>query len=54
MLMYRTTAVKLVLDGTISDKGILAPLKGSINGPLMRELRENYGSVVLTSLFDTY
>jgi saccharopine dehydrogenase (NADP+, L-glutamate forming) len=52
--MYHTTAVKLVLDGTISDKGILAPLKASINEPLMKELRENYGSVILTSLFDTY
>ncbi|KAI0125832.1 Apo Saccharopine reductase [Xylariales sp. AK1849] len=36
-------ATKLVLDGKISDKGILAPLSGRINGPLMRELRENYG-----------
>ncbi|KAH8903109.1 Saccharopine dehydrogenase [Coniochaeta sp. PMI_546] len=36
-------AVKLVLDGTISEKGILAPLNESINEPLMRELRDNYG-----------
>ncbi|KAJ9155406.1 Saccharopine dehydrogenase-like protein [Pleurostoma richardsiae] len=36
-------AVKLVLDGTISDKGILAPLNEKINEPLMRELREKYG-----------
>ncbi|KAL7790396.1 Apo Saccharopine reductase [Trichoderma ceciliae] len=36
-------AAKLVLDGTINDRGIIAPLNGSINGPLMRELREKYG-----------
>ncbi|KAI3330824.1 hypothetical protein F4824DRAFT_504692 [Ustulina deusta] len=38
-----TSSVKLVLDGTISDKGILAPLNESINEPLMRVLRENHG-----------
>ncbi|KAH6610681.1 Apo Saccharopine reductase [Trichoderma cornu-damae] len=38
-----TTAAKLVLDGTIGDRGIIAPLSGNINGPLMRELREKYG-----------
>ncbi|OXV10123.1 hypothetical protein Egran_02113 [Elaphomyces granulatus] len=37
------TAVKQVLDGTISDKGILAPMNPSINKPLMRELKEKYG-----------
>ncbi|KAI0439817.1 Saccharopine dehydrogenase [Xylaria telfairii] len=36
-------ATKLVLDGTISEKGILAPMNESINEPLMRELRESYG-----------
>jgi len=36
-------AVKQVLDGTISDKGILAPMNPSINKPLMRELKEKYG-----------
>ncbi|KAM6532400.1 saccharopine dehydrogenase,NADP+, L-glutamate-forming [Fusarium solani] len=36
-------AVKLVLDGTISDRGILAPLNESINEPLMQALREDYG-----------
>ena len=35
-------AVKLVLDGTISEKGILAPLNAKINDPLMRELKK-YG-----------
>jgi hypothetical protein len=51
MLTYRTTAVKQVLDGTISDRGILAPMNPSINTPLMRELKERYGSVFLASLF---
>jgi len=36
-------AVKQVLDGTISDKGVLAPMSPSINKPLMRELKEKYG-----------
>jgi saccharopine dehydrogenase (NADP+, L-glutamate forming) len=36
-------AVKQVLDGTISEKGILAPMKKSINEPLMKELKEKYG-----------
>lgn len=44
-------AVKQVLDGTISDKGILAPMSPSINKPLMRELKEKYGLVFLASLF---
>lgn len=35
-------AVKLVLDGTISDKGILAPMTAEINGPLIKELK-SYG-----------
>ena len=45
------TAVKQVLDGTISEKGILAPMSPSINKPLMRELKEKYGSDFLASLF---
>lgn len=36
-------AVKQVLDGTLSDKGILAPMSGRINKPLMKELKEKYG-----------
>lgn len=35
-------AVKQVLDGTISDKGVLAPMSSKINDPLMKEL-EKYG-----------
>lgn len=35
-------AVKQVLDGTISDKGILAPITRKINDPLMAELKK-YG-----------
>jgi saccharopine dehydrogenase (NADP+, L-glutamate forming) len=35
-------AVKQVLDGTISEKGILAPMNSKINDPLMEELRK-YG-----------
>jgi saccharopine dehydrogenase (NADP+, L-glutamate forming) len=37
------TAVKQVLNGTISDKGILAPMNSKINDPLMKELKEKYG-----------
>lgn len=36
-------AVKQVLDGTISEKGVLAPLNSKINNPLMKELKEKYG-----------
>ncbi|KAH8809295.1 saccharopine dehydrogenase [Xylogone sp. PMI_703] len=36
-------AVKQVLDGTISEKGVLAPMSPSINKPLMQELKEKYG-----------
>ncbi|KAH0537838.1 Saccharopine dehydrogenase [NADP(+), L-glutamate-forming] [Glutinoglossum americanum] len=35
-------AVKLVLDGTISEKGILAPMSARINDPLISELKK-YG-----------
>ena len=37
------TAVKQVLNGTISEKGILAPMNSKINDPLMKELKEKYG-----------
>lgn len=37
------TAAKQVLNGTISDKGILAPMNSKINDPLMKELKEKYG-----------
>ncbi|KAI0119185.1 Saccharopine dehydrogenase [Daldinia grandis] len=36
-------AVKQVLDGTISERGILAPMSSKINDPLMKELKEKYG-----------
>ena len=36
-------AVKQVLSGQISDKGILAPMNSRINEPLMKELKEKYG-----------
>ena len=35
-------AVKQVLDGTISQKGILAPMSPKINNPLIEELKK-YG-----------
>ncbi|KAI1753206.1 Apo Saccharopine reductase [Xylaria castorea] len=36
-------AVKQVLDGVISEKGVLAPMSPKINNPLMKELKEKYG-----------
>lgn len=36
-------AVKFVLDGTISERGVLAPMKAAINEPIMKELKEKYG-----------
>lgn len=36
-------AVKQVLDGRISAKGILAPMSTEITEPLMKELEEKYG-----------
>lgn len=36
-------AVKQVLDGTISDKGVLAPMNTKLNNPIMKELKEKYG-----------
>ncbi|CAJ2507817.1 Uu.00g090030.m01.CDS01 [Anthostomella pinea] len=36
-------AVKQVLNGTISEKGILAPMNSKLNDPLMKELKEKYG-----------
>jgi saccharopine dehydrogenase (NADP+, L-glutamate forming) len=40
-------AVKQVLAGTISDKGILAPMSTSITKPLMDELKEKYGITMI-------
>ncbi|POR38392.1 Saccharopine dehydrogenase [NADP(+), L-glutamate-forming] [Tolypocladium paradoxum] len=39
-----------VLDGRISDKGILVPMNPSINKPLMQELEEKHGLVFPASL----
>lgn len=36
-------AVKQVLEGTLSEKGILAPMSSKINDPLIKELHEDYG-----------
>ncbi|PKX92643.1 saccharopine dehydrogenase (NADP+, L-glutamate-forming) [Aspergillus novofumigatus IBT 16806] len=36
-------AVKLVLDGTISQKGVLAPMTWDICEPLLKTLKEEYG-----------
>lgn len=36
-------AVKQVLDGTISERGILAPVTPSLNKSLMKELKEKHG-----------
>ncbi|RSM06430.1 Saccharopine dehydrogenase [NADP(+), L-glutamate-forming] [Fusarium ambrosium] len=36
-------AVKQVLNGTLSEKGILAPMNGKINNSILKELKEEYG-----------
>ncbi|KAI4602119.1 spermidine resistance protein [Pestalotiopsis sp. IQ-011] len=36
-------AVQQVLNGTLSEKGVLAPMTPKINDPLMKELKEKYG-----------
>ncbi|KAK1965632.1 saccharopine dehydrogenase [Colletotrichum eremochloae] len=36
-------AVKQVLNGTLSEKGVLAPMSSKINDPLIKELKEQYG-----------
>ncbi|PHH85895.1 hypothetical protein CDD83_11024 [Cordyceps sp. RAO-2017] len=36
-------AVKQVLNGTLSEKGVLAPMSSKINDPLIKELKEKYG-----------
>ncbi|TDZ74117.1 Saccharopine dehydrogenase [Colletotrichum trifolii] len=36
-------AVKQVLNGTISERGILAPMNSKINDALIKELKEKYG-----------
>jgi hypothetical protein len=49
--LTRPAAVKQVLNGTISEKGILAPMSSSINNPLMKELKEQYGLVSSSTCF---
>ena len=36
-------AVKQILNGTLSEKGILAPMTPEINDPIMKELKEDFG-----------
>lgn len=36
-------AVQQVLNGTLSEKGILAPITPKINNPIIKELKEKYG-----------
>ncbi|KZZ95468.1 saccharopine dehydrogenase [Moelleriella libera RCEF 2490] len=36
-------AVQQILNGTLSEKGILAPMTPKINNPIMKELKEKYG-----------
>jgi saccharopine dehydrogenase (NADP+, L-glutamate forming) len=36
-------AVKQILNGTYSERELLAPMSSKINGPLMKELKEKYG-----------
>jgi len=33
-------ATKLVLNGTIDDKGVIAPMNAKINNPLIEELKK--------------
>jgi len=41
----RAVAVQQVLDGTLSEKGILAPMSPEICRPLMKTLEDQYGVV---------
>lgn len=36
-------STKLVLNGMIKQRGVLAPMSGEINEPLIKELKEKYG-----------
>lgn len=36
-------AVQQILDGTLSKKGLLAPMSSEINDPLMKTLKDKYG-----------
>ncbi|KAI3402842.2 LYS9 [Candida oxycetoniae] len=36
-------AVKQILNGTLSKRGLLAPMTSEINDPIMKELKDDYG-----------
>lgn len=36
-------AVKQVLNGALSERGVIAPMTSKINDPLIKELKEDYG-----------
>ena len=36
-------AVKQVLNGGITERGVIAPMNSAINNPLIKELKEVYG-----------
>ncbi|OHE95935.1 saccharopine dehydrogenase [Colletotrichum orchidophilum] len=36
-------AVQQVLNGTIAERGVLAPMNSKINDPIMKELKDKYG-----------
>lgn len=40
--VFRTIATKQILDGTLSEKGVIAPMSPKINDPLIKELAK-YG-----------
>ncbi|KKF95419.1 Saccharopine dehydrogenase [NADP(+) L-glutamate-forming] [Ceratocystis platani] len=40
-------AVKQVLNGTLNERGVLAPMNSKINNPLIKELEEKYGITMI-------
>ena len=42
-------AVKQVLDGTLAEKGVLAPMNSKVNDPLIKELKEVSNTHYLTN-----
>ncbi|KAF3002811.1 Saccharopine dehydrogenase [NADP(+), L-glutamate-forming] [Neopestalotiopsis sp. 37M] len=47
-------AVQQVLNGTLSEKGVLAPMTPQINDPLMKELKEKYGIYLVEKTISTF
>jgi len=45
-------AVRQVLNGTIQEKGVLAPMKPEIYKPLMKELKEKYNIFLIEKTLD--